>query len=115
MAHHGGDQPDWVEIGRRADRLQADIIDQPLILSFGEIADTLDGLVRQEVDASAWSEQFIARMPVAPGLARGAAVLRRRTQVLARAHRYFVEMAPHESSILWILDAAARGGGGATR
>lgn len=100
-----GDQPDWAEIGRRADRLRLDV-DDGVFVGFSEIAAALDDLVRQEVDAVSWSEQFIARMPNAPSLSRGAAEQRRRTKILIRAHRYFVSMTPHEKSIVWMIEAA---------
>lgn len=99
-----GDQPDWAEIERRAEqlRLDAGLGD----VGFADIAGALQSLVGQEVDAYAWSQQFIAKMPNAPSLVRGAAEQRRRTTLLIRAHRHFVSMIPHEASIMWMVEAA---------
>lgn len=100
-----GDQPDWAEIGRRADQLRKDA-DDGVPVGFCEIAAALESLVRQEVDATSWNEQFLARMLHSPALSRGAADHRRRTKILIQAHRYFISMTPHEEAIVWILNAA---------
>lgn len=98
-----GDQPDWADIERRAEqlRLDAGLGD----FGFTEIAAALHSLVIQEVDAYTWSQQFIARMPGAPSLARGAAEQHHRTKLLIRAHHHFVAMAPHQASIIWMVEA----------
>lgn len=106
MAH--GDQPDWADIGRRAERLRRDV-DQTLgTTTFSDIRDALGDLVRQEIDATSYSEIFVARLPNSPALSHGVAMQRRRTQLLIKAHRYWVAMTPLERGILWMLSAGAK-------
>lgn len=105
MPHRG--QPDWEEIGRRAERLRRDV-DLIGYVSFKDVSGCLGDLVRQEIDATSYSEIFVARLPLSPALARGTAEQRRRTQLLIRAHQFFVRMEPHEEAILWILGAGEK-------